>query len=297
VENTGLPRQIVSDQGSDLHAGVKAFCQAHAETCAIYDIKHKTACVLKHELHNDEQWQRFTHLAAQSKLKGQQTAWAFLAPPHQRSKARYMNVEVLVGWGNHLLLVVDQQERLRDQEVDLSLLEEKWGWIRDFRWHLQEWGELMQGIEVTEHVVRSQGLYRGVHRELKALLAPVAHLPRAQQVSTQLVAFVAEQSFKARPHECLVGSSEVIESVFGKLKPLEQDQAKAGFTGLILSIAAMVSTTTTEVIQKALATVPTKRVLTWCKDVLGQSVQAKRRKAFASPKETEQKRDQFKVAV
>jgi len=77
---------------------------------------------------------------------------------------------------------------------------------------------------------------------------------------------------------------------------LEHDQSKGGFTGLVLSIAAMVSTTTGEVIQKALQTVPTKRVLAWCKETLGQSVQSKRRKAFARPKETEQKRDQFKAA-
>jgi hypothetical protein len=61
VEKTAIPRQIVRDQGADLHAGVQAFCRAHAATCASYDITHQTACVLKHELHHDEQWQRFTH--------------------------------------------------------------------------------------------------------------------------------------------------------------------------------------------------------------------------------------------
>jgi len=105
---------------------------------------------------------------------------------------------------------------------------------------------------------------------------------------------VAEQSLKAKPGEQLLGSSEVIESVFGKLKRLEQDQARSGFTGLILSIGAMVSTTTKEVIQKALQTVPTKQILIWCKEKLGQSVQAKRRKALASCEKTEQKPDQFR---
>jgi hypothetical protein len=37
-----------------------------------------------------------------------------------------------------------------------------------------------------------------------------------------------------------VGSSEVIESLFGKLKSLEQDQSKEGFTSLILGDAACV---------------------------------------------------------
>jgi hypothetical protein len=74
VAKTGVPRQIVGDQGSDLHAGVTAFCQAHAETSALYDLKHKTACVLKHALHNDAAWQPFTRLAAPSKRKVQPTS-------------------------------------------------------------------------------------------------------------------------------------------------------------------------------------------------------------------------------
>jgi len=295
VAKTGVPRQIVSDQGSDLHAGIEAFCQAHAETCWIYDIKHKTACVLKRELQHDADWQRFTYLAAQSKLKVQQTSLAFLAPPRQRSKARYMNVDTLMRWGGDMLRALDDPGRLPVDEADLEVLQEKLGWVDDFRSRLQEWGELMQVIDIAEHVVRTRGLYRGVHREVKDLLAPVARIPRAKRVSTELVAFIAEESLKARPHERLVGSSEVLESIFGKLKRLEHDQSKGGFTGLILSIAAMVSTTTGEVIAKALRTVPTKQVLAWCKKNLGQSVQSKRRKAFARPKKTEQKRDQLRA--
>jgi hypothetical protein len=185
---------------------------------------------------------------------------------------------------------------MRIAELDRALLEEKVGWIRDFRGHLGEWGELLQVVAVTETFVRTQGVYRGVHRDLKTLLTSVARRPRPKEVSAHLVAFVAAESLKARANERLLGSSEVIESVFGKLKHLEQDQAKSGFTGLLLSAAAMVSTTTTEVVQKALETVPTKQVVAWCKQTLGQSVQAKRRKAFAYGDKTEQKPDQFQMA-
>ena len=49
-KQTGVPREILSDQGSDLHKGIRQFCEAHPETCAVYDIKHKVAAVLKREL-------------------------------------------------------------------------------------------------------------------------------------------------------------------------------------------------------------------------------------------------------
>ncbi len=292
-----MPRQIVADRGSDLRGGIERFCQHHPETCYVYDIKHKTAAVLKHDLQNDANWQAFTSLATQSKQQVQQTTLAFLAPPNQRTKARYMNMELLIGWGRNLLRFFDQQRWKDTPELATDRLEEKLGWIKDFRQSIEEWGELLQVIEVSESWVRHWGIYRGVHRDLKEHLASVARTPRTQQVSAHLVAFVAEESFKASPDERLVGSSEVLESVFSKLKRFEKDQAKTGFTSLVLSVAAMVSTTTAEVLRNALASVRTKAVVTWCKETLGQTVLAKRRAAFASDKKTEQKRDRFQVAV
>jgi len=99
IEKTGLPREILADQGSDLKAGIERFCQQHPQSCSIDDIKHKSAALLKHTLQHDESWQAFTQQAAQSKSQIQQSALAFLAPPHQRTKARYRNLEILVRWG------------------------------------------------------------------------------------------------------------------------------------------------------------------------------------------------------
>jgi hypothetical protein len=47
----------------------------------------------------------------------------------------------------------------------------------------------------------------------------------------------------------------------------------------------------------ALESVRTKKVVEWCKKTLGKTVSAKRKEAFASRQKTEQKQDQFKVAV
>jgi hypothetical protein len=134
-----------------------------------------------------------------------------------------------------------------------------------------------------------------VHRDLKTRLSAVARHARSRVVRAHLVAFVATESLKAKPHERLLGSSEVVESVLGKFKHVERDQAKGGFTGLVLSLAAMVSTTTLEVVQQALAPVPTQKVLTWCHQTLGQSVQGKRKKALLPAVKTEQKWDQCRA--
>jgi hypothetical protein len=48
-------------------------------------------------------------------------------------------------------------------------------------------------------------------------------LPRALQFRNQLLDFVKNESLKAQPNERLLGSSEIIDSVLGKTKRLEQD--------------------------------------------------------------------------
>ena len=112
----------------------------------------------------------------------------------------------------------------------------------------------------------------------------------------ELLVFVAEQEAQVHPGERLLASSEVIESIFGKLKRLEQDQSKNGFTGLLLGLSAMVSTTTNAVILQALETVPTKRIALWSQETIGQTVQSQRRQAFAISRKAEQKWDQLPVA-
>jgi hypothetical protein len=297
IEKTGIPRSIVGDHGSDLKAGIERFCRAHLETCFVYDIKHKTALMLKQELKEDETWLAFTRLAAQTKSRVQQTALAPLAPPNQRTKARYMNVDILVDWGQKMLTFLDRQQAELDTSFDPEQVQEKLGWLSHFRPSLEEWAELLQFTASAESFVRHQGLYSSAHLDLEKRLPSLAHTHRNERIKQELVAFVAQEAAKARPSERLLGSSEVIESVLGKLKRLEQDQAKSGFTSLLLSLGALVATTTTEVIRKALETVPTKEVLAWCEETLGRSVQAKRREALVSQRKTEQKWDQLCLAT
>lgn len=291
VKKTGVPREIVSDHGTDLKAGIEQFCAAHSETAAIYDIKHKTAAVLKRELGEDSTWLAFAQQANQTKRQVQQTALAALAPPSQRTKARYMNVDVLLEWGCQTLAFFDKREN-EEGMFDPDQVQQKIGWVTEFRPPLAEWHSLLQVVTTTESYIRQRGLYQGVHLELEAQLNPLADTELAQKVSAELVAFVAQEAAKAHHGERLLGSSEIIESVLGKQKHLEQDQAKNGFTGFLLALCAFVAETTTDVVRQALEAIPTKKVMAWCRENLGQSVQAQRRTAFASPGRTEQKWDQ-----
>jgi len=118
---TGVPRAIVSDDGRDLHSGIDRFRQSHPTTVWLYDIKHKTACLLKHALEGDASWQVFVEKVHRFKQQVSLTSLAALAPPQQRSKARYMNLDALVAWAEDSLRLLDRPpaaRRLRKQLLE-----------------------------------------------------------------------------------------------------------------------------------------------------------------------------------
>jgi hypothetical protein len=141
LARTGVPRAIVSDEGSELHTGVNQFCRAHPETALISDIKHKTALVLKHALQSDAAWETFCQLSTHSRNRVQQTPLAALAPPNQRTKSRYMNTDRLLVWGERMLGLLDNSLAPSLEEFDAAQIEVQYGWLRAFRQPLRQWGE------------------------------------------------------------------------------------------------------------------------------------------------------------
>src|SRR5450759_2954009 len=130
--------------------------------------------------------------------------------------------------------------------------------------------------------VRNRGYYLGAGLELGAKLPESSGT--TGELREQLIAFVRAESMKARVGERLPGTTEVLESCFGKLKALEQDQSQSGFTGLVLSLGAIVSKWPLETIGEALEQCRVRDVWDWCREKLGRSVQSLRKEAYRQPK-------------
>jgi hypothetical protein len=236
--------------------------------------------LLKARLERDEQWKAFAAKAGQTKCSTQQTEWAFLIPPSQRIKARYMNLEPLITWAVNTLAILDNPGPEVLKYGTKERLEEKLGWLRQFRERLTDWSEMEQTIDVVLQFVRTQGLYRGAAKELRKRLRKLRVGVSAGRLRDDLVGFIVKQTKPLKPGERIPGTSEVIESAFGKFKNLERDQAKGGFTGLLLALAACVAERTQEVVHEALEKTKTKEVLQWFKTRLGETVGSKRRIAY-----------------
>jgi hypothetical protein len=279
---TGAPRVILDDHGADLHGGVEIFRAEHPGTAEVYDITHKAACLLRARLEADGRWTGYATALGQTKFAVQQTELACLAPPSQRSKARFMNVGKLVAWGAETLALVDDPRRLGPLGITAERVHEKLGWLGGYREPLEEWSGYQAVIDGALGFVRQRGLYVGAGFDLAAALPPLPG--SAGELREELIHFVRCESLKARPGERLPGTTEVLESCFGKLKALEDGQSKSGFTGLVLSLGAMVSDWTAEAIGEALERCRIRDVAEWCREMLGRSVQSQRRAAYSRPR-------------
>jgi hypothetical protein len=277
---TGVPRGILGDHGSDLLGGVKRFCVAHPATSNLYDMAHKTARLLKARLDRDPRWSTFCTQAAQTKSQTQQTELAFLMPPAQRSKARYMNLEPLLNWGCQTLAVLDQRPAEVLAYCTEARLEEKFGWLRDYREALSEWEEYQGLKDAAVEYLRGWGYAEQASQELAGRLRPLVRSVSGEKLREELVSFVAQESRAAMPGERLPASTEILESSFGKWKSLEGDNQRGGFTSLILGYAALLSHTTRDVIAAAMESTPVKVVNRWCERHLGKTVRSKRGATF-----------------
>jgi hypothetical protein len=293
ARKTGVPRLIVADDGGDLRAGIARFRAEHQETAAIYDIKHKVACELRRILTRRGAWERFCKQANRFKRKVQQTALAPLAPPAQRSKARYMNVDVLLSWATTVGMMAVQrpEEVARKLGVGLDVLRDQMAWLGKYNAHLLRWSEVCAVAQAFESVIRNEGYHADVLATLDHLvLTPKAS--QARQLRQRLRTFVQQQVAQVRPGETLLGSSEVLESIFGKLKALEAGQSKEGFTTFALAAAAVTGPVDQQVVKEALEETPTKAVRHWGKRRVGRTVQAIRRALRKMASAAERKPDQ-----
>jgi hypothetical protein len=265
--------------------GAALFAGRHPETAVTYDAAHHGAIVLKRRFEDDPPWSEYIGRLSQVKSSIRQTTDAFLASPGLRPKARYMNLESLLKWSRRILDLLDRDasgnrtSSRGSQRADL-----RYGWLRDYRTSIEKWSRWEATVRASVSYVRTRGLSADSESGLHAHLSELPPELYDEALATELATFVRDSSMAAGPGECLVGSTEVLESLFGKWKTLERQESQSGITGLILSLGALLGAWPSSRIQAALEATPVKHVVRWCQQNLPSSVQSQRRIAFSGQK-------------
>jgi len=243
------PLAILKDQGSDLRCGGRDFCKEYPEVIDIHDVPHKIACVYKKILEEDVDWGRFTKECANFKKRVQLTQNAHLAPPNQRSKARYQNIDVLVDWAIKWLPYCDMNKEL--------------SWLEKYANRLKEWCQLVDSGRAIRDVIRREGISRSSHELISNHLLNIATLPRSKQFACTILDFLKKEGEKVPEGKRVVGSSEIIESVFGVHKNVSNRGPKP-MGRLVLSMASRVAEEPSEeLIAEAFERIQERTVDSW----------------------------------
>ena len=193
-----------------------------------------------------------------------------------------MNLTGQLNWAERVLAILDGLPGSAPTWATPERLEAKLGWLREFREDLAEWQQWQTIMDVTVGFVGSEGIHAKTAVLLSGELRPVVRTTEGRRLAAELLKFVREQASKAKPGERLPGSTEVLESCFGKFKTMEKDQAKGGFTSLLLGFGTLFAEATIESVLEAMRSVPTKTVWEWCVKNLGQTLCSQRKEAFAT---------------
>lgn len=266
-EKTGIkPRSILSDRGSDLWLGIKQFQKRFGiDVITLYDVCHKIAIEYTKLFENDPDWGEFKEKSNYTKKQLHCTSGVIFAPPAQRKKARFHNVDIIVDWAVKILNYSENWD---------SKVLEKVKWVFDYREKITMW---KQWIEIGRHTraqVRESGFGADTEGLLAERLIPLAMTESSQQLACNLLDFVSQESSQLHEGERAPGTTEVIESLFGYFKHVKNGlwDANGGVGRLMLCMASRVGELTSDLIKEALEKIKKTEIARWFTDCCCQPV-------------------------
>jgi hypothetical protein len=271
------PIAVISDAGSELKRGMRIFTQNHRHTIHLFDVSHKINTCLKEELSSDKIWASFKSSAANAIQHLKLSSLAYLVPPRQRTKERMHSAFLLIEWGLRVLYFLDS-EACRLTKEERNRIE----WLEEYRFSLPCYIYFEKLCKYALELVHKKGYYQGLGNDFvnatKYLCTGDKKVARFQ---IKLKETLEEEEFKVPKEEQYLGSSEVIESLFGKFKAVEGHHSSSGLTSLVLAIPALVGKLDESIVSAGLREVSIHDVEQWIRVNMDQTFLSQRRKALA----------------
>lgn len=257
-QNSGIiPRFLLSDRGSDLWFGVKEFQRkSNGHVITLYDVCHKVAIEYSKLFEKDPDWNVFKEKANYSKKQLHCTAGVGFAPPAQRKKARYHNVDIILDWAVKIM----QYEGPWDDKVY-----EKLKWVFSFKEKISVWDQWVKIGRHTRDQVRQSGFGKGTEQLLIERLSSLQMAESSHSLACNLIDFVSEESDQLSYGEKAPGTTEVIESLFGYFKHVKNGlwDSEGGIGRLILTMASRVGELSMELVENALNNIRQTELTKW----------------------------------
>ena len=151
------------------------------------------------------------------------------------------------------------------------------GWIGEYREKIQQYSQMIQPVQVVQVQIKNDGLHQdSVKNYQDSLLKLNIVDPPALQLSSQINDFLERETKTIHKGEALLGTSDIIESIFGKYKLFSEKMPIKGIGKLVLTIPAFTAQITLQKVKKAVEYIHAKDVQDWIGKFVGKSILAKR---------------------
>jgi hypothetical protein len=275
TQRTGAPGEILADQAGDLTKGIELYQQRHPQTAAVGDVAHFGANVLENRWEREPRWAEMVKRFSEINQQIRQTADAFILSPTMRNKARFMNVGPLLRFARRVLAMLKK-------ETPNAKAQQRYGWLLEYEEDLARWLEQYDLVEKTIKRVRLHGVNSQTLENLEKEWGTESERPGTKMVRGHLRVYVRRVVRQIKEGETLAGSSEILESAFGKLKAKVGESGKGELTGMAMSLGAILGKRDQEDVRQGLDAVPQKKADGMISRLLGATVRWLRHQFFAS---------------
>jgi hypothetical protein len=270
IEKTGVPLEICSDQGPDVVPAIRQVTLKHPNIKYVPDAIHATTNILRRFFEKGARWDEFSKKVGETKNKLKQSSHSELCPPQIRGKSRFLNCGVIINWAVKIIEIMEEGHC--EDEVKIKL-----GWLFEYKNDLEEMQEMIKIVGLANELVRYQRVSSTTYENAKELFRGEVITEKGKKFAQEILEFL-EKISKTAGENFLIGSSEIIESAFGKLKSLDRECGNSGFTSSILGIGACFGKLDFDTVAKAMSSVSNKTVAEWKIKNVGESQQSKRRR-------------------
>ncbi|MCP4400463.1 MAG: hypothetical protein GY801_24560 [bacterium] len=272
TQELGAIRYAVGDYGSDIKKGLRL-----ADIPHVHDVTHHIALILKALYASDAEYLDITQRLARVRKQFGQTGAAHLIPPKQRKKSRYHNLKPLAEYGRHVQRYLSRAPAVNEAEQRVCHV---LTWVPSYRAFFDELLEISTLVGTIEWHLKHHGLSpTSIAACCQALDA--ATTAKGGQLKTRMLQYFQLTGTLLEGTECLLCTSDILESAFGKYKNYVSENSLAGITGLALCIAAFTSSLAAQELKDALEHTTTRDVHTWITDHVGPTLFKKRHEAFS----------------
>lgn len=155
--------------------------------------------------------------------------------------------------------------------------ERKLGWVVEYKEDLEIYTQMNKLVMMVEKQVKQNGLNRYSWQTFEDSIANTHLIARPQILADKISRYLREEGECISKEQTLLGTSDIIESIFGKYKYISSESPLRDLGKMLLTIPVLTTELTCELVTTAMEKVQALDVEVWADELLGKSALSKRR--------------------